>query len=113
MGDELGFRRYLREAEGRVEDMPPSMAVDFQYQAGVGMARFGQLDRARKSLTMALELAEEHQLNTWYFKVERVMRGLAACADIESDSAGADPRWDTSALREVTSGLREFATANL
>ena len=113
VGDELGFRRYLREAEGRVEDMPPSMAVDFHYQAGVGMARFGQLDRARKSLTMALELAEEHQLNTWYFKVERVMRGLAACADIESDSAGTDPRWDTSALREVTSGLREFATANL
>jgi tetratricopeptide (TPR) repeat protein len=113
VGDELGFRRYLREAEGRVENMPPSMAVDFHYQAGVGMARFGHLDRAQESLTVALELAEEHQLNTWYFKVERVLSGLTVCADLDLDSAVADSRWDTSALREVTSGLREFATANL
>jgi tetratricopeptide (TPR) repeat protein len=113
VGDELGFRRYLREAEGRVDAMPPSMTVDFHYQAGVGMARFGHLSRARTLLATALGLAEEHQLNTWYFKVDRVMQGLAACADLDPGPPVGDAQWDTSALREVTSGLQEFATANL
>ena len=112
VGDELGFRRYLRDAEERVEAMPPSMAVDFHYQAGVGMARFGRLTRARTLLSQALQLAEEHGLNTWYFKVERVMSGLAVCADLDPGPAVEDSRWDSPALREVTSGLQEFATAN-
>jgi len=113
VGDELGFRRYMREAEERLEAMPPSMAVDFHYQAGVGMARFDHLTRARKFLATASKLAEEHGLNTWYFKVERVLRGLAVCADVDPTSAVEDTPWDTSALIEVTSGLREFATAKL
>ena len=111
--DELGFRRNLREAEGRVEAMPPSMAVDFHYQAGVGMARFGHLSRAREFLVTAMELAEAHRLNTWYFKVERVMRGLAACPEVEPGPEVEHSPWHTPDLREVTSGLQEFATANL
>ncbi len=113
VGDELGFRRSLTEAEARVEAMPPSMAVDFHYQAGVGMARFGRLSRARKFLATALELAETHRLNTWYFKVERVMGGLAVCGEVEPGPAVEASPLDSSALREVTSGVQEFATANL
>ena len=108
VGDELGFRRHLREAEARVEAMPPSMAVDFHYQVGVGMARFGRLGQARKSLALALQLAEAHRLNTWYFKVERVMRGLVVCPEAELGSAVESSPWDTSDLREVTSGLQEL-----
>ncbi len=93
--------------------MPPSMAVDFHYQAGVGMARFGHLNRARTLLTTALGLAEEHQLNTWYFKVDRVIDGLVACADMDPGPVMVDSQRDSSALREVTSGLRAFATANV
>jgi tetratricopeptide (TPR) repeat protein len=113
VGDELGFRRYLRQAEERVEAMPPSMAVDFHYQAGVGMARFRRLSSARKLLATASNLAEEHGLNTWYFKVERVMRGLAVCSDVDPTTSVEESPAGRPALVEVTRGLREFATANL
>ncbi len=111
--DELGFRRYLHEAASRLDAMPPSMAVDYHYQAGVGMARFGSISRSREYLTKGLALAEEHRLNTWYFKIERVLRGLVACPDDEMASRPAPGGVDVSSLGEIASGLREFATANL
>ena len=114
VGDELGFRRNLAEAEARAEAMPPSMAVDFHYQAGVGMARFGRLGRARKFLVTALELAETYRLNTWYFNVERVMSALAVCREVGPGPAAVEASpGDASDLREVTRALQEFATTNL
>jgi tetratricopeptide (TPR) repeat protein len=111
--DELGFRRYLREAESRLDAMPPSMAIDYHYQAGVGMARFGSLRRSRDYLTRALALAEEHRLNTWYFRIERVLRALAACPDAEMKVPPTPRGVDASPLGEIAQGLREFATANM
>ncbi len=113
VGDELGFRRYLRAAQEHKEAMPPSMAVDFHYNAGCGMARFGRVEKARELLTVALELARAHSLNTWYFRVERVLDGLDACADGGYIHVRDEPALDTSSLGDVTSGLRELATASL
>ncbi len=113
VGDELGFRRYLRAAQEREEAMPPSMAVDYHYNAGIGMARFGKVERARVLLATALEMAREHSLNTWYFRVERVLGGLDACACAEDVQVSDEAALDTSSLGDVTSGLRELATANL
>jgi tetratricopeptide (TPR) repeat protein len=113
VGDELGFRRYLRAAEEQKEAMPPSMAVDFHYNAGIGMARFGKVERARELLTAALELAQTHSLNTWYFRVERVLEGLDACAETEDAPVSGESTLDKSPLGDVTSGLRELATASL
>jgi len=113
VGDELGFRRYLRSAEEQEQAMPPSMAVDYRYNAGVGMARFGRIDQARDLLTAALELAREHGLNTWYFKVERVLEGLDACIETDQAQVSNEEVLGTSSLGEVTSGLRELATASL
>ena len=40
------FRTELRDAAPGV---PPSMEIDFRYKTGIGLARFGQLGRAREA----------------------------------------------------------------
>jgi hypothetical protein len=90
--------------------MSPSMLVDYHYKLGMGLVRFGQEGRGRTALAEALTLAESHQLNAWYFKVEQA---IAAVAQNQSDQ----PRTETSnlsaapAVREMELGLREYALA--
>ncbi|MGH7580738.1 MAG: hypothetical protein ACREM9_11240, partial [Gemmatimonadales bacterium] len=45
VGNRVAFERRRAEAEGSRDRMPPSMAADFQFKAGVGMSRFGRLKR--------------------------------------------------------------------
>ncbi len=52
-------------------------------------------------------------MNTWYSRVERVLRGLRACPDAEVAATADVGQVDPSPLGEVTHGLREFASANL
>lgn len=114
VGNRLAFERRRTEAEAVRERMPPSMAADFHYKAGVGLARFGRRKRAQEILQAGLCLAEEHQLNTWYFRLERELATLDA-----DDQNGArediptTPATFTSspAVEEVAVGLREYALA--
>jgi hypothetical protein len=110
-GNRMAFERRRAEAEGSRERMPPSMAADFHFKAGMGMTRFGLYKRAREFLGAGLRLAEEHRLNVWYFRFERE---LTALAGLEASEARR-PELVTSTtvaspvVEEVAVGLREYA----
>jgi len=110
-GDRVAFERRRQQLRHLAGKTPPSMAIDFLYKEGIGMARFGQLTHARRSLRQALAQAEEHHLNEWYFRVERVLNGLVLCPDSVSPEGGAArvEVLETPALAEVASGLQRYA----
>ncbi len=106
-GDQLGFHRMTRLAEDRKDDMPPSMLVDYHYQSGIGHARFGHIDQAGRLLERGRDLAEEHGLNEWYFRVDKVLSHLGLCPEMEQPGS-----WiENGKLDEVTEGLRDLALA--
>ena len=113
-GNRVAFERRRLEAGESLDRMPPSLLIDYHYKLGVGLARFGQWTRARRALDEAIELAEQHQLNEWYFKVERVRNNLAQCP--EEATAPARPEtsvWEEPAVAEVALGLQRYSSAIL
>jgi len=54
-----------------------NMLVDYMLKAGIGRARFGQLDRAERLLASALRIADEAGLHEFTFRIERIQAGLA------------------------------------
>jgi len=77
----------------------------------VGLARFGQVTRARETLSTGLALAEAQQLNTWYFRFERVLLNLGECETREPEQSKPAVRASSPAFREMAVGLREYALA--
>jgi tetratricopeptide (TPR) repeat protein len=115
VGNRIAFERHRASAEGSRDRMPPSMIADFHFKAGVGMARFGRLKRAKELFSAGLRLAEEHRLNVWYFKFENQLKALEASAATETLEAR-EPELATPAasgwspaVEEVAVGLREYA----
>jgi tetratricopeptide (TPR) repeat protein len=109
VGNRVSFERCRAAAEKHSARMPPSMRVDYHYKIGMGLARFGQLSRARASLSEALAAAEQHRLNAWYFKVEQALTDLAERRNEEQNQKS-----ELSAapvVREMEVGLREYASA--
>ena len=49
-GNRMAFERRRNEGEAARSRMPPSMLADFLFKSGVGLARFGQIARARELL---------------------------------------------------------------
>jgi hypothetical protein len=110
VGNQVAFERRRAQAEDARDRMTPSMAADFHFKAGHGMARFGRMARARELLTAGMRLAESHQLNAWYFRFER------AIADLDNEQVPPCPQAaptaglsDAPAVQEVAVGLREYA----
>ena len=109
LGNRVAFERRRAEAEASRERMPPSMAADFHFKAGVGMSRFGRQKRAKEFLGAGLQLAEEHRLNVWYFKFENELKTLEAVVAVEArEPELTTPTW-SPAVEEVAVGLREYA----
>jgi tetratricopeptide (TPR) repeat protein len=109
-GNRLAFERYRQEARSFEDRMPPSMAIDYRYRIGIGFARFGKEAKARATLREALGLAEASKLNEWYFRIDRVLRGLELCQDHHDlKSAAADATEVAPAVAQVSAGLREIA----
>jgi hypothetical protein len=113
VGNRLAFERRRAEAEAVRERMPPSMAADYQFKAGLGLARFGSQKRAEELLQAGLRVAEEHRLNAWYFRFERELAALQAGEQVAVHEAPATPAPYSSspAMEEVAVGLREYALA--
>jgi hypothetical protein len=110
VGNRVAFERQRTEAEGLSERMPPSMLADFHFKAGVGLARFGQVSRARALLKGGLALSEAHRLNAWYFRFDKVLAQLAA-GEPREPARATDSDWSASpVLKEVAVGLREYAS---
>lgn len=112
MGNRLAFERYRQEARSFEDRMPPSMSIDYRYRIGIGFARFGMEAKARSTLREALGLAEAHKLNEWYFRIDRVLRGLELCQDQpELSTTTADTTELAPAVAQVSAGLRAIAAA--
>ena len=115
VGNRMAFERRRAEAEASRDRMPPSMAADFHFKAGVGMRRFGLHKRARDFLDAGLHLAEAHRLNVWYFKLEGELKALdtldaaEATRAREPDLATPETYDGSPAVEEVAVGLREYA----
>jgi tetratricopeptide (TPR) repeat protein len=107
----VAFERYRGAAQEYRARMSPRMSVDYHYKVGVGLDRFGQTPRAKASLTSALELAEQHGLNGWYFKVEQALRELAERSAEQSHPRQASELSEAPAVREMEVGLREYAAS--
>ena len=112
-GNRVAFEQHRQAARDFADQMTPSMACDYRYKAGRGLAGFGQAGRGRALISEALEIAETHGLNEWYFRLERALGELAVPAVPTNEPArawrdGADPHAQ-SALARMASGLQEFA----
>jgi tetratricopeptide (TPR) repeat protein len=112
VGNRVAFERFRSSAQQYQERMSPSMLVDYHYKMGVGFARFGQVIRARTSLSTSLMLAERHRLNTWYFKIEQAMAGLAKDSANQPTCRQSSDLCEAPAIREMEMGLREYALAS-
>lgn len=110
VGNQMAFERRRAQAQESRDRMTPSMVADFHFKAGTGLARFGRLGRAKAMLQTGLELAEAHQLNAWYFRLEQAIQGLESEEAREPQatrrSAGLS---ESPAVQEVAVGLREYA----
>lgn len=111
VGNRMAFERRRAEAEKARERMPPSMRADLHFKEGVGFARFGQMTRARQTLTEGLAFAEAHRLNAWYFRFERLLANLDGCATPEPVAAVPPGLHESPAVQAVSVGLREYAVA--
>ncbi len=107
--DRMAFQRRRAEAEAGRSRMPPSMVADLYYKAGVGLARFGRVARGRELLEAGQRHAEEHRLNAWYFRFEKVLANLTACEHREPDATATAAQEQPPAIQEVAIGLRDFA----
>ncbi len=87
------------------------MSADFLFKLGVGLARFGQITRARDALDSGLALAEMHRLKTWYFRFERVLQNLGPCEIREPELSASGGPIPSSAVRDMEVGLREYASS--
>jgi hypothetical protein len=112
VGNRVAFER-CRGAIGEILDrFSPSMATDYQFKLGSGLARFGQTGRAREALTEGLALAEAHQLNAWYFKIEQALEQLSLHQEQEAQSPEASTPSAAPVVHDVMVGLREYASSN-
>src|SRR3989442_15949439 len=95
--------------------MPPNILVDYLLKAGIGRARFGQLDRAERLLTDALRIADETGLHEITFRIERIKAGLRDCRlspNYEPPEV-AQPGVQTNAVRQGSRALAYLAGATL
>jgi len=110
--DQIGFGRWRRRCKDAEADMPPNIAADYHLKTGIGEARFGQFQRALRSMTRALEIAEDAGLHEFVFKIERVKNGLHTCEEALSATPFADvePVIQSEAVRKVTDSLAHLVT---
>ena len=107
-GNRVAFERHRTELRDAAPRMPPSMEIDFRYKTGIGLARFGQLGRAREAWADGMRLAEAHRLNEWYFRLERMAANLDGC---DAPLRQPEPAMSPTAIADLTAGLRAYAEA--
>ena len=115
VGNRVAFEQLRQAVRGFADRMPPSMAVDFRYKAGLGLARFGQTGRARVLWEEGRAIAEARGLNEPFFRLERLLHGapeawMAEASRTEAPSEVTTDAASVSALRRMTVGLRLYAS---
>jgi tetratricopeptide (TPR) repeat protein len=77
--DRVGFERWRGECARIMDQMAPNQIADYHLKFGIGLGRFGRLDRAVTELQLALQVARAHSLHEFEFRIERILGGLAEC----------------------------------
>ena len=108
IGNRVSFERCRGMIEQNVGRLSPSAATDYQYKLGTGFMRFSQLTRARAAFMAGLELAERHQLNPWYFRLEQALKELTERPQQPVPTLASE-LCEAPAIREMEVGLREYA----
>ena len=111
VGNRVAFERRRAQVKEMVARMTPSTAVDFRNKTGIGLARFGQVERALEAVRDGLVLAQQHRLNEWYFRLERLLTVLESRPEQIPDVAAPAEAVPTPAVRRMTAGMREYALA--
>lgn len=111
VGNRVVFERRRLQVREMAAQMTPSTTIDFRYKTGIGLARFGQIERAREALSEGLALAQRHRLNEWYFRIERMLKSLASPQDQIPDITAAAEAIPTPAVRRMTAGMREYSSS--
>jgi tetratricopeptide (TPR) repeat protein len=109
VGNRVAFERCRNSVEAHRDRMSPSMSCDYSYKLGTGLARFGQSGRARNAFAEGSNLAEKHQLNAWYFKLEKAISELAGTPVEPSPSYEVSELSEAPIIQEMMVGLREYA----
>jgi len=108
--DRVGFARWSAECGRALARMHPNQVADFHLKLGIGLARFGHLDRGAIELKQALQVARSHGLHEFEFRIERIAAGLSACDTtlLEGEDLGDAPAW-AATLDEVSRALAGLA----
>jgi len=75
----VGFERCRAFCARERAQMAPNILTDYLLKLGIGLARFGQFDRAETELNEALTIAQVHRLHEFEFRIERIRAGLRDC----------------------------------
>lgn len=102
--DRVGFERWRGECARIMTNLAPNQVADYHLKLGIGLGRFGRLDRAAAELQLALRVARSHGLHEFEFRIERILSGLADCSAFETDHVDAEQPAGTS-IFEVSSAL--------
>ncbi|HMG18614.1 MAG TPA: tetratricopeptide repeat protein [Gemmatimonadales bacterium] len=104
--DRVGFERWRERALDHFEEALPNIRADYHLKVGIGLARFGNYNKAETQMQQALEIASAHGLHEVVFRIERIKSGLRGCEALEhSESTAAEPVIWTDQLREVSASL--------
>ncbi len=101
--DRVGFERWRGECARIMTNLAPNQVADYHLKLGIGLGRFGRIDRAAIELQLALQVARAHGLHEFEFRIERILGGLAECSAYDSDHVDAE--------RPAGTGLFEVSTA--
>jgi len=109
--DRVGFERWREQCDARRDHMSPNVLTDYMLKAGIGRARFGQLDRAERLLASALKIADDAGLHEFTFRIERIKFGLRDCRQSPNEEPAevAQPVVQPKAVREVSTALAHLA----
>ncbi len=113
VGNRMAFERWRAAVEEYRGRMSPSMSVDFYYKLGIGLSRFGQLARAQDALATGLALADTHQLNAWYFRIEKALEELRKLPEPKLVTRPDSAVRQAPSIVQMEVGLREYATATV
>ena len=104
--DRLAFERWRERCLEHLEETLPNVRADYHLKVGIGLARFGNYDKAETLMRQALEIASAHGLHELVFRIERIRNGLRECEALaQVESHAAEPAVWTEALREVSASL--------
>jgi tetratricopeptide (TPR) repeat protein len=102
--DRVGFERWRGECGRIMNQMAPNQIADYHLKLGIGLGRFGRIDRAAAELQLALQVARAHGLHEFEFRIERILGGLAGCGACDTDHVDAEQPAGTS-IGEVSTAL--------